>query len=273
MMTNVNPAGEGTGTENDQDWFEEWFRSDFYLKLYSHRDYEEAQACVDLILRATGLHSRTDDSDDSHEALDLAAGPGRHAIVLAERGFQVTAVDLSPTLLGVAERGAREAGVDIRFLRSDMREISFRDEFDLVLQLFTSFGYFEDRSEDALVLKRVREAIKGAGFYALDLINEKHLRETLVPASMKRMGDLEVREERRIVDGRVEKRIMIPHGGGVREFVESVRLYSPQTIDCMLREAGFQPLHWFGDYAGSRYDPETSNRMLVISKAVKEQGA
>lgn len=257
------PAGPETGT-NDQDWFEEWFRSDFYLKLYSHRDQEEAQACVDLILTATGLHPGT---DSPMQALDLAAGPGRHAIVLAQRGFNVTAVDLSPTLLGVAERGAHEAGVTIEFVRSDMREIDFTDRFDLVLQLFTSFGYFEDRSDDALVLQRVRGAIRDGGYYALDLINEQHLRRTLVRENLRALGNLMVREERRITEGRIEKTITIPHGDGRRQFMESVRLYSPETIDCMLRSAGFEPALWFGDYSGAPYDPETSERMLVISRA------
>jgi 2-polyprenyl-3-methyl-5-hydroxy-6-metoxy-1,4-benzoquinol methylase len=263
-MNQDNPASQHTGTDDEPDWFEEWFRSDFYLKLYSHRDQQEAEDCIDLILRSIGM---TSDQGSPGSALDLAAGPGRHAIELAGRGFNVTAVDLSPTLLSVAERGATEAGVDIRFIRSDMREIVFEHEFDLVLQLFTSFGYFEDRSDDALVLERVRSAIRNRGYYALDLINEQRLRETLIPESTRTLGGLTVREERRIIDGRVEKTITIPHGGGERRFVESVRLYSPETIDSMLREAGFEPLGWFGDYSGRLYDREASDRMMVISRA------
>lgn len=261
------PAEPRPGAAEDQDWFEEWFHSDFYLKLYSHRDLEEAEACVDLILRSTGLYSTP---ETPLHALDLAAGPGRHAMALASRGFKVTAVDLSATLLGVARQDASEAGLDIEFIRSDMRGIDFNNRFDLVLQLFTSFGYFEDRSDDALVLKRVRAAIRNRGYYALDLINESRLRETLVPHSIRRLGELEVKEERKIVEGRIEKTISIPHGGGARQFVESVRLYSPETIDCMLRAAGFEPIHWFGDYAGNPYDRNLSDRMLVISRAMDD---
>jgi SAM-dependent methyltransferase len=249
----------------DEDWFEEWFRSDFYLKLYSHRDHEEAEACVDLILRSVGLHSTP---EERLRGLDLACGPGRHAVALAERGVAVTAVDLSPTLLAYAESEAREAGADIRFIRSDMRAIAFENEFHLALQLFTSFGYFADRTDDALVLERVRAALRDGGYYALDLINERRLRETLVPQSLRHLDGLVVREERRIIDERVEKHIIIPGADGrLHEFVESVRLYSPETIEGMLYDAGLAPVHWFGDYEGNRFDPETSERMLVISRA------
>jgi len=256
---------EEESLQEEPDWFEEWFRSDFYLKLYSHRDHEEAEACVDLILRSVDLISTP---EKAIGALDLACGPGRHAIALAKRGLKVTAVDLSPTLLSYAHAEAEEAGVDVRFVRSDMRHIDFHEEFHLVLQLFTSFGYFEDRSEDALVLQRVRAALDKGGYYALDLINERQLRETIVPKSEKHLDGMVVREERRITEGRIEKRIIIPtKDGDEHEFVESVRLYSPETIEGMLYDAGFSPVHWFGDYEGNRYDPATSERMLVVSRA------
>jgi len=251
--------------ENDSEWFEEWFRSDFYLKLYSHRDHQEAEACVDLIIRSAGL---TPAAGERIPALDLACGPGRHAIALAERGFDVTAVDLSPTLLAYAESQALSENARVRFIRSDMRTIAFEREFDLVLQLFTSFGYFDEHSDDALVLERVRAALRDGGYYALDLINERQLHRTLVPSSVKHLDGLEIREQRRIREGRVEKRIIIPRpGGGTREFCESVQLYSPETIEGMLYDAGLAPMHWFGDYDGSPFDPDHSERMLVISQA------
>lgn len=253
------------GSHEEDEWFEEWFRSDFYVKLYSHRDQEEAEACVDLILDSTDLGGRP---HSELNALDLACGPGRHAIVLAKRGLGVTAVDLSPTLLSIASRAAEEAEAPIRFIRSDMREIDFEGEFDLVLQLFTSFGYFEERSDDALVLQRVRAALRSGGYYALDLINERYLRETLVPLSIRSLDGIEIREERRLVEERVEKRIEIPTSDGqTHEFIESVRLYSPETIEGMLYDASLAPVHWFGSYAGERFDPETSERMLVICRA------
>lgn len=253
-----------TRRNDTEEWFERWFRSDLYLKLYAHRDVNEAASCVDLILDTTGLSKRT----GSTHALDLACGPGRHAAALALRGIQVTAVDLSSTLLEHGRRAAEEANVasSIRFVRSDMRTIDFREEFDLVVQLFTSFGYFDSVADDMLVLERVREALRPGGFYALDLINEQHLRKSLVEESIRSVGGVRLLEQREILGDRIEKKITIPDGDSVIEFVESVRLFPPEKIDEMLREAGMTPTFWYGDYHGHPFDPEWSERMLVVSR-------
>jgi SAM-dependent methyltransferase len=253
------------GPGPDSKWFEEWFASDYYLKLYSHRDTDEAEACVDLILRATGLDATV---GHRRRALDLASGPGRHAIALARRGFDVTAVDLSPTLLRHARSEAAAAGVAIDFIESDMRAIEFDGEFELGVQLFTSFGYFTDENDDMLVLRRVRQALRSGGFYALDLINEEYLRRNLVAKSTRSVDGLMAIEERSIADGRVNKRITIPGMRSDTSYTESVRLFAPEAIERMLREAGLAPEHWFGDYDGSVYDPVSSKRMIVISRAV-----
>lgn len=250
--------------EQTEEWFERWFRNELYLKLYAHRDRAEATHCVELILRATAAAGHV----PSH-ALDLACGPGRHSITLAQRGLQVTAVDLSPTLLGHALTAAAKEGVEdhIRFLRSDMRHITFHQEFDLAVQLFTSFGYFDSPADDFLVLERVRQALRPGGYYALDVLNEQQLRSSLLNSSRKWVDDLEVVEHRQIVDDRVEKTITIHAGAEQMEFHESVRLYPPDTLAQMLNDAGLVPVEWFGDYHGSAFHPRHSARMLVIARA------
>jgi SAM-dependent methyltransferase len=255
---------------HDASWFEDWFASPYYVKLYSHRDHAEAAACADLIVSAVDLGRR---DGRPVTVLDLASGPGRHAIAFAERGFAVTAVDLSPTLLAFAQEEAEAAGVAIDLARYDMREIPFVDRFDLAVQLFTSFGYFESQEEDELVLRRVRRALREGGYYALDIINESSLRRTLVPRSTREVDGITVVEERRIENRRVIKEISIDGHGHALHYHESVRLYSPDEIDGMLRRSGFEPVRWFGGYRGEPFDPERSQRMLVISRTAPVSGA
>lgn len=268
-MSEPPTPGHG-GAPRDADWFEDWFASEFYLKLYSHRDHDEAEACIDLILRSTGLDA---EPRGLRRALDLASGPGRHAISLARRGFDVTAVDLSPTLLRHARSEAEAAGVTIEFIESDMRAIEFDGAFDLGVQLFTSFGYFDDEADDRLVLRHMRQSLRDGGHYALDLINEEYLRHNLVPQSTRSIEGIIALEERWIADGRINKRITIPTGaggedeGGPLRFSESVRLFSALTIEMMLLDADLTPAHWFGDYDGSPYDAMASKRMIVICRA------
>lgn len=244
------------------EWFEEWFNSDFYRMIYAHRDLEEAESCIDLILRSIELPGGV----EAPTALDLACGPGRHAIAMAWRGLDVTAVDLAENLLEFARSEAVKAGVTVEFLRHDMRHIPFVDRFDLAVQLFTSFGYFESDEEDLQVLGNVRRALHPGGYYALDLINTEVLKKRLVPRSEREHNGTSIIEERKIEGARVIKTITVRSGDELWIFNESVRLYSPAEIARLLETAGFTPLHWFGDYHGAEFEPEHSPRMLVISR-------
>ena len=150
-----------------------------------------------------------------------------------------------------------------------MRSLDFKGEFDLAVQLFSSFGYFRTAEEDFAVLQGARRSLRDVGYYAIDLINPQVLEKTLIPKSTKKIDKtVKIVEEREIVGDRVEKTITIPLKGERLKYHESVRLYTPETIERLLREAGFLPTHWFGDYAGLPFDRERSRRMIIINKAV-----
>ena len=122
----------------------------------------EAERAIDLI--ATHLPGR-----EIQAVLDLACGAGRHSKPLCERWWTV-GLDLSAALLRVARREAPDAP----YVRADMRVLPFADEsFDLVVNLFTSFGYFEDDHEHARVLARVRDAMKPGGTFVIDFLNRE----------------------------------------------------------------------------------------------------
>src|SRR5262245_21167661 len=84
--------------------------------------------------------------------LDLCCGPGRHCLEFARRGFRVTGVDRTVRYLELARKRARDQGLDIEFVQRDMRAFKRSEHFDLALNLFSSFGYFEDHNDDLQVL-------------------------------------------------------------------------------------------------------------------------
>ncbi len=136
----------------DPDWFESFFGAD-YFEIY--RDFftpEATAADVDGIVSRLGLQAGA-------RVLDLACGHGRHAIPLAERGFRVTGYDLSEAMLERARTDAIARGIEVRWMRGDMRALPFDTEFDAVINVFTAFGYFADPAEDLEVLRRVRRAL------------------------------------------------------------------------------------------------------------------
>lgn len=245
-------------------WFQEWFNHPFYLRLYSHRDRPEAARCVATVLRLAGFGVPP---KEGLRVFDIACGAGRHALELARLGCRVTANDLSPYLLEQADEAARNEGLPLELTCRDMRRIDESSAYGMVVQLFTSFGYFDDPEDDLTVLKAVERALEPGGWYALDLLNPRHLEKTLVPHSERRVGDLSVDERRSIEDGRVSKTITITADSGEQlSFTESVKLFEPETIEAMLIETGFELRRKGGSYEGEAFDPENSPRLILISQ-------
>ncbi len=225
-------------------WYERWFAHEDYLLIYSHRDEEEAERAIELILRAAN-------AQPGWSFLDLACGNGRHALALARKGFRVVGVDLSANLLDKAREAAARDKLDVEFVRADMRDLEWRGEFDAVLNLFTSFGYFPSEEEDENILRASYRALKPGGWFVLDFFNAGAVTGSLVPRDERRIDGHTVIQERAIRGNRVVKRITISANGETRTFTESVRLYRPEDLRALLARAGFTVQREFGDYDGN----------------------
>lgn len=247
----------------DKEWFTEWFNHPLYLRVYSHRDEAEARTCLETIIHKTGLENLT---PSDIRVMDIACGAGRHALEFARLGFTTTANDLSPFLLECTRSQAARENISIECTRQDMRHISVENTYDLVVQLFSSFGYFKTKKEDLQVLRNVHRALKKDGRYILDLINPVYLKKNLNPSSSRTIDDLIVSEQRRIEADRVIKQITIRSPDNSVTFEESVRLYRIEIIGDMLASAGFEIKEIFGDYEGSAFDEQTSPRLLLFAR-------
>ena len=247
----------------DKEWFTEWFNHPLYLRVYSHRDEAEARTCLETIIHKTGLENLT---PSDVRVMDIACGAGRHALEFARLGFTTTANDLSPFLLECTRSQAERENISIECTRQDMRHISVENTYDLVVQLFSSFGYFKTKKEDLQVLRNVNRALKKDGRYILDLINPVYLKKNLNPSSSRTIDDLIVSEQRRIEADRVIKQITIRSPDDSITFEESVRLYRVEIIGDMLASAGFEIKEIFGDYEGSAFDEQTSPRLLLFAR-------
>lgn len=240
-----------SGSE-EADWFEAWFGED-YLRIYQHRDETEAEHVVDLIARF--LEGRKIAS-----VLDLGCGAGRHSRALCERWWTV-GLDLSAALLKIARREMPDAP----YVRADMRELPFAPEsFDLVVNLFTSFGYFEDDRENERVLVRVCDALRRGGTLVIDFLNAAQVRSDLVPYDERVEHGITIEQTRSISpdDRFVEKTIRLRQRG--KEYIERVRLLTARDLERMLEVAGFSVVARVGDYAGAPWS-ETSPRTILFA--------
>lgn len=240
------------------DWFEEWFNSDYYTRVYRHRNQTEASNVVDLLLQTVPL-------EQGARILDLCCGSGRHTQALAERGFSVTGIDLSTTLLNMAREEVESVNADFR--QCDMREPYPEAPYDCVANFFTSFGYFDSDRDNFSVLERVREALKPGGYFFFDYLNAHHLRKVLVPHDKKEIDNLLVVQKRELDDRFVNKTISITDAHGhSHAFTERVRLYEREDFERMFAKAGLVIDRLFGTYTGESF-ALSSPRLIIVARA------
>jgi len=239
-----------------KDWYRHWFGNE-YLTVYAHRDEEEARSLVNLIEKNIPLNP-------DHRIMDLCCGQGRHALLLASRGYRVVGVDLSRTLLELAKFNA-DPLKSPRFIQADMRTLPFSGQFDVLLNLFTSFGYFEQDRENMQVFEQFYQVLRPHGYFVFDYLNVQHVVENLVEYQSEQSDGNRIDLERKIKDKRVEKKITLNKDGRLSEFFESVKMYQPDEIFNMLKMAHLKIVNIFGDYSGIPYEINTP-RLLIIGK-------
>jgi SAM-dependent methyltransferase len=255
---------DSSKTNASSPWFETWFNHPLYLEVYSHRDNDEAARCIQTILSLSGLELK---EPASLSILDIACGAGRHALELSRLGYNVTGNDLSPFLLEEARKDALKSRLQLKLTCCDMRQIPADEIFDLVIQLFTSYGYFDRKEDDRLVLNKAYGALKCGGWYVLDLLNPLPLAQNLIPCSSREVGKLTLLEERAFDNDRITKTItIIPPVGETLTFSESVRLYGKEEMLSMLQDTGFSVAEIAGNYKGEPFMENDSPRMMLFCR-------
>ncbi len=245
----------------------EWpvtFFDDEYLKIYrTSFTAEKTAAEVEFIASALGLAAGA-------AVLDLACGLGRHAIGMARRGFQMTGADFNARYLEMAAEEARGAGVSVRWVAADMRELPFEGEFAGVYSYFTSFGYFSD-AENEHVLARIASGLTPGGRLLLDLAN----RERLLIHPQQRIWDQ--REDGSLVmeeitfdvrRSRVTSRLTLIEEQGPRNVKEfDLRTYTCAELSALLVRHGLQVREVWGGADRSEYSAE-SRRLVILAERV-----
>lgn len=240
------------------DWFEDWFNTKEYLEVYSHRNNSEAKELVRIILESVQIPKHG-------SVLDLACGAGRHSVLFAQKGYDVTAVDLSHNLLHVAKETARENKVNIEFIQSDIRYFSPGKKFDLIVNLFTSFGYFDTDAENFKLFKIAGKYLNNSGYFVLDYLNRTFIENNIVKESSEKLGEGEIIQKRSIVGDRVIKEILIKQNGSSMNYRESVRLYSDTELIEAISNEGLKIKHVFGEFNGEVFDKDNSKRIIIIA--------
>lgn len=256
---------------------EKWWQTAFdekYLKTYVDiLTPERTLKQIDLLLNRLRPKKGS-------KILDLACGHGRHSLELAKRGYDVTGLDYSKHFIDAAKAEAIKVNSSAKFVRGDMRRLSFEKEFDVVLSLFTSFGYFENEDDHPLVLRKVAGALKPKGLFLMDLNNPISLL-----LSLWKKGKIDSDGKLREIE--VEKlstglRLTTKHEfdpvrmrwsmtrswqerGKNRSYQTDLRVFSLPELERLMLENGLRLQHVWGGLDGSRYGCD-SRRIVLLAK-------
>jgi len=239
-----------------KEWFATWFDSPYYHLLYKNRDDKEAKKFIDNLVNHLNLLPQA-------TVLDLACGKGRHAKMLHENGFNVLGVDLSPNSIESASK-LKTSGLN--FQVHDMREVIENKNFDVVFNLFTSFGYFDDESENLKMLSSIHRMLNNEGILVIDFMNATKVVNNLVASEAKIVEGVEFEIDRRFDGKHIYKNIQFSDGTNTQKHTERVQAIKIEDFKTLLSKSDFKILSTFGDFDLNNFDENSSDRLIVIAQ-------
>lgn len=235
-------------------WYKDWFNSPYYHILYKNRDENEAALFIDNLIKYLKISNKD-------TVWDLACGKGRHSIYLNSKGLNVTGTDLADNNIVEANKSSNER---LEFYVHDMRTPFRINYFSYVFNLFTSIGYFENKKDNLKVFKGVYNALKPEGRLVVDFFNCKRVLDCMLPEETKIIDGITFKISKSVVEGKIVKHIEFSDNGNACFFEEKVSLLNKEDFMMMAAQCGFKLESEFGDYTLQPFDPEKSERLILI---------
>lgn len=245
------------------DWFESWFDTPYYHILYKNHDFQEAETFITKLTEFLKLPQHA-------YVIDLACGKGRHSVFLHQLGYNVLGLDLSQQSILHNQQFATAAGVTpkLEFSVQDMRNPMGEENADAVLNLFTSFGYFDDEKDDRSVFSSVNTALKDGGYFVLDYLNSQKVRQDLKENDVVEKEGIQFSISKKIENDFVIKDIQFQDDGKPYHFFEKVKLHTPEKILEYAKDAGFERIKIWGDYQLNDFNIDESPRCINLFRKI-----
>ncbi len=239
-------------------WFKDWFNSPYYHQLYFNRDVLEAATFIDAIIAHLNPAACS-------LMLDIACGKGRHAFQLAQKGFNVTGIDLSEDSI---KEALLQESENLHFYTHDMRLPFWINYFQYAFNFFTSFGYFATRREHDNSIRTIAQSLKPSGFFVMDYLNVHYAEDHLVHQYDVEIGTVNYFITKWFDETHFYKKITVEDDALHEPLVyrEKVAKFSLGDFTEMFAYQGLQIQEVFGDYNFGKYDVRMSPRLIMIAK-------
>ena len=240
-----------------------WYEDDelwqnFYHCMFDEESFDEAQKQIPLLLSLI--------CHPVQSVLDLACGPGRHALALSQKGLQVTAVDSSAFLLSKAK--GKVADSSTRFIQADMLDYKADKKFDLAINMFNSFGYFDSHEKNQAFIQQTYENLAETGTFLIDTVGKETLARSIEPVHLTEYSNGDIRIERPLLIDNLQifsnEWLLIRKDKVFRRQYQHY-VYTPMEITQMCLQAGFTNVEVFGSLAGDDYKLD-SERLVVVAE-------
>jgi SAM-dependent methyltransferase len=237
-------------------WFESWFDSPYYHLLYQHRNEDDARAFLDHLVEYLK-------PPPGSSILDLGCGKGRHSLYLNRKGYTVTGIDLSEQSIRHCLQYENDT---LSFFVHDMRHLFRVNDFDFVLNLFTSLGYFDNRSENNTVIRNAGLALKRNGVLVIDYLNSNYVKENLVEQENIVVEQVNFNITRSFTDGFFVKNIKFDDRGEKFNFTEKVAAFSLDDFRTFIMSNNMSLVTLFGNYDLQPFDEQHSPRLIIVAR-------
>ena len=239
----------------EKEWFEDWFNSRYYHLLYQNRSQNEANFFIENLVENLALN-------ENSNVLDLGCGKGRHAFKLSGIFKNVDGIDLSENNINLAKQIKKQ---NLNFYIGDMRNFNMKKKYNYIFNLFTSFGYFENASENLSVLKCINNHLVDGGYLLIDFLNTTLIKNKTQIKEVKVIQDVRFDIQKFVSGNCIMKSIQINDSGKTSKFNERVQLFNLEDFRLMFNETGFELIKAFGNYSLDPYCEE-SDRLILWAK-------
>jgi cyclopropane fatty-acyl-phospholipid synthase-like methyltransferase len=241
-----------------KEWFESWFDTSYYHSLYKNRNDIEAASFVTNLVQFLDLKKES-------KVLDLACGKGRHSLTLNKLGLNVLGVDLSQNSIEFAKKSETK---NLKFLTHDMREVIPNQSFHVIFNLFTSFGYFDDFSDNEKVITAIHEMLEDKGIFVIDFMNSEKTIANLVLSENKIEDNINFNITRKYDGQHIFKKIKFNDKNTEFCYTERVQALKLNDFEDLLLKHNFQMNHTFGDFELNPFDSQNSDRLIIIATKI-----
>jgi hypothetical protein len=177
-------------------------------------------------------------------------------------GYKAIGLDISENSINETKKHEND---NLKFYVHDMRH-PYEVKADFVLNLFTSFGYFNNKNEESTALKNMKFMLAEDGKIVLDYLNPDYVKNTLISEEIKIVDGIEFHISRKLKNGFIVKTIHFKHLSKQYDFEEKVRAIYAEEFEKLLLATGFQIINTFGDYNLAPFSKTSSPRYIVYAK-------